>query len=333
MSVAAHAYANPRADLSLADLESLALQWIDDGEWRNFSPHTLTARGIATRGLLWFLRERGLERCGAAEIRAFLAYLSRDPGPEGRWGQARCRGRLRPKSVHLYYRNLRTFCAWLLENEHVDVSPMARLAPPIARDDQVQPFTSEQLTALLAAARRTRSPLRDETIVLFLLDTGARAAELVGLNLGDLDMRSVPPRATVRGKGDKVRTLPMGMALSRMMRAYLRTMPDDRRAEALFRAQRGRSADLGITVAGLDQLIRRLGRDAGISERCYPHRLRHTFAISFLRAGGNMLTLKELLGHESLRIVARYVALAEADILTQHRRCSPGDALLRGKGR
>jgi integrase/recombinase XerD len=71
-----------------------------------------------------------------------------------------------------------------------------------------------------------------------------------------------------------------------------------------------------------------LGRVAGIqSARCSPHTFRHTFAVEFLRGGGNVFSLKELLGHTSLTICNRYIALAQADLERQHRQYSPADRL------
>jgi site-specific recombinase XerD len=89
-----------------------------------------------------------------------------------------------------------------------------------------------------------------------------------------------------------------------------------------------------LTRSGLLQLIRRLGKAAKIEAcRCSPHTFRHTFAVEFLRAGGNVFTLKELLGHTTLTMTQRYVAIAQADIESQHRRFSPADRLKRGGNR
>lgn len=111
------------------------------------------------------------------------------------------------------------------------------------------------------------------------------------------------------------------------MRAYLRDedrMPDD----PVFISERGDGAGNKLTRWGARQVIERLGKTAGLqSVRCSPHTFRHTFAVEFLRAGGNVFTLKQLLGHTGLQVTQRYVALAQADIQSQHRQFSPGDRL------
>src|SRR5205823_6013506 len=93
-------------------------------------------------------------------------------------------------------------------------------APPVARDDQIQPFTDDQVKALLAAARKSRNRVRDEAILLVLIATGMRASELCGLRMRDLDLSG--RSCTVLGKGDKRRTLPLGRNASRALWQYLR---------------------------------------------------------------------------------------------------------------
>jgi len=86
-----------------------------------------------------------------------------------------------------------------------------------------------------------------------------------------------------------------------------------------------------LTRSGLLQLIERLGIAAGIKQvRCSPHTFRHTFAVDFLRNGGNSFNLQQLLGHCDMHMTARYVNVAQADIENQHRRYSPADRIKRG---
>jgi site-specific recombinase XerD len=79
-----------------------------------------------------------------------------------------------------------------------------------------------------------------------------------------------------------------------------------------------------MTREGTLQMVRRWGRCAGFSRsRLSPHTFRHTFAVTFLRLGGDVFTLKAILGHESLTMVNRYVALAQADVMRKHAQFSP----------
>ena len=83
-----------------------------------------------------------------------------------------------------------------------------------------------------------------------------------------------------------------------------------------------------ISVNRLEAIVEIYARKAGISDvRCSPHTLRHTFAISYLRNGGDVFSLQRILGHSSLDIVRCYVNLAEADIKACHRKFSPVDSM------
>lgn len=205
---------------------------------------------------------------------------------------------------------------------------MEAVPSPKARPDQVQPFTREQIGYLISAAKRSQQPRRNEALVLFLLDTGLRASELCSLRLRDMDLQG--HRCTVLGKGNKRRTVPFGGTATKALWQYLREDPRDD-DDPVFFSERSREP---LKRSGLRQLLERLGKAGRIEvTRCSPHTLRHTFAAEFLRAGGNVFTLQQLLGHTTLSMTNRYVALAQADIEAQHRQFSPADRLRRSSPR
>lgn len=83
----------------------------------------------------------------------------------------------------------------------------------------------------------------------------------------------------------------------------------------------------------MQQVLKRLKTRAGITGRCSPHSLRHTFARSYLVNGGDAFSLQQILGHTTLDMVKRYVSLADADVAAKHRVASPADRLIGGRGR
>ncbi len=131
----------------------------------------------------------------------------------------------------------------------------------------------------------------------------------------------------VLGKSGKYRTVYIGRSTSKALWQYLWA----RRAkshEPLFTSKRGTSTSEALTRSGILQLFDKLGHEANVQGvRCSPHTFRHTSALMFLRNGGNVFTIKEILGHTSLAICNRYVAIAQADIGQQQRRFSPTDNL------
>lgn len=228
--------------------------------------------------LLWYFREKKVDECGVTELRQFLAYLSsghKEAG--GRWGNPLLIATVKSRTVKDYHATLRTLFNWIVCEGALLASPMDRIPVPVDRPDAVEPFTDAQVKALIAAAKKSRHPRRDDSLVLFLLDTGCRASEVCDLSLKDIDMSA--KRATVQGKGGKSRQVYFGPTTGRALWQYLR---EDERSpqEPLFQSERGER----LTRNGLGQFIQRIGRVAGIeSVRCSPHTFRHTFAISFLR--------------------------------------------------
>jgi site-specific recombinase XerD len=114
---------------------------------------------------------------------------------------------------------LRILYRWLEEEDEVEQNPMARVKPPIVPEQPVPIVPEEGLKRLLAAcAGKTFDARRDTAIVMFLLDTGARRAELAGLRVADLDLDV----ALVLGKGRRERALPFGRNTAVALDRYLR---------------------------------------------------------------------------------------------------------------
>jgi site-specific recombinase XerD len=225
----------------------------------------------------------------------------------------------------MYYSHLRTFFRWMAAEDVVESSPMDRITAPVARPDQIQPFTQEQVEAILKATKKSRHPRRDKAIILFLLDTGVRASELCSLKMCDVDLSGRSCR--VLGKGNKFRSLSFSRETAKVLNQYLQ-QEDRQEDDFLFRADRGTQAGYGLTRSGLFQLVQRLGKVAGIqAARCSPHTFRHTCAVEFLRAGGGVFVLKAMLGHNSLAVTNRYCAISQSDIQSQHQKFSPVERL------
>jgi integrase len=144
-----------------------------------------------------------------------------------------------------------------------------------------------------------------------------------GLRLGDLR----PDRTLkVMGKGAKERIMPVGGTARTAIVRYMGQRGAGRPDEPLFLGRRG-----ALDWRGMQQVLKRLKGRAGITGRCSPHSLRHTFARSYLVNGGDVFSLQRILGHTTLDMVKRYVALAEVEIVRRlHAVASPADRLLIG---
>jgi integrase/recombinase XerD len=273
------------------------------------------------------------------DVRRFLANLrSHRVTPNG--VAPRPSRILSKKTVRNHYIALASLWTWATSENIADRHVVRAIDPPPIEKPAIEPFSKSDVELLLDAcdtsrpytrlgkrecANRRPTADRDRALILLLLDTGARASEVCaeprkgapGLLVGDLDQRN--SHVTVMGKGDKGRILPISAPTSKALWRYLTARPDSLPSDPLILSSRGGGP---FTTAGLLCLVRRLGDRAGVPG-AHPHRFRHTFAINFLRNGGNALELQRLLGHSTLEMVNRYVALAQVDLDNAHRRASP----------
>jgi len=241
-----------------------------------------------------------------------------------------------PKSGSLNYERLSTWAS----TEFDLPNPMKAVPAPRFERAPVDPFSKEDVEALLKACKfsreanttdrrrftmRRHTARRDQAIILTLLDTGLRASELCSLKVGDVDPKT--GRVYVKhglgggAKFRKGRIVFLGKAARRALWRYLAEREDGEDANAPLFAGK---YDRPLSPNALRLLISRLGKKANVN-KCHPHRFRHTFAITYLRAGGDLFTLQALLGHSSLEMVQYYARIAEIDIQQAHRRASPAD--------
>lgn len=229
--------------------------------------------------------------------------------------------------MHAYFRMLRAFTNFCLAEGLLQETPLKNVKAPRVPNDQIQPLVPEQVQALVDAARRTRAPERDVAVILLLVDSGMRCSELMGLTMADVDRGS--GELTVVGKGNKKRTVDMGVACRRALWRYLEAERREAlKDEPLFVSVGGKKSGTALTNSGVHRIVANAGDAGGVKGvRCSPHTLRHTFAVNFLRGGGNLFELQQLMGHADLTVLRRYVALAEADLAQAHRNASPADRM------
>jgi integrase/recombinase XerD len=283
-----------------------------------------------------YIGDGEVSRVSTQQVRAFLAWLRADYKPHRLTGGDQP---LSPKTIRNFWVTLSAFYRWA-SGEFGFPNPMAAVPAPKFEDAPVEPFAREEIEQLLKAVEycreaktdhrrafimRRSSGNRDRAIILTLLDTGLRASELCSLTIGDVDQKNgrvlVKHGALGGAKGGKGRTVYLGKAARRSLWRYLAEREDAEDLNApLFLGRLNRRFNKNV----LRQLIARLGERAGVA-KCHPHRFRHTFAITYLRSGGDVFTLQSLLGHSTLEMVQHYARLAQIDVEQAHRKASPAD--------
>ncbi len=305
-------------------------RWL--GSERGVSPHTRRAYVSDVAQLADFLGQgRSAARVTTAQVRAFLADLhrSREPATLGR-----------------KLASLRAFFRFLQREGVVALDPTAGLPGPRLPRRLPNPLGVDDCETLAEAAGRRAAPatqgreqelrLRDRALVELLYGAGLRVGELVGLDVRDVDLRSGDVR--VWGKGGKERVVPLPAAAREALAAYLeRRRRPGVLAEPLFVARRGRAPRSAAASPHPDSAAapRRLGardvrrilaaraRAAGVADRVYPHRLRHSYATHLLDMGADLREIQELLGHASLATTQRYTAVSAERLLEAYDRAHP----------
>jgi site-specific recombinase XerD len=320
-----------KSSLLVSDIETYIAGWILDCEARDLSVRTLESRRSVLAKFLWYAEKMEWDHIGSNHIRLFLKYVSEGHKEEegrwgGKWNNTRPKQPVTASTVQTYHRILRTFFYWCMEEAGIDETPMANVGAPTARSPQIQPFTDAQVKQLLAATRKTKQPYRDLSLVYLFCDTGIRESELCNITLSDVNFTT--RQIKIQGKGDKIRYVQFGAKCGKALWQYIQQEgrePDQR----VFLADNGKHQGQPLTRSGVYRIFTRLEKTANITGvRCSPHTARHYFAITFLRNGGNQFTLQTILGHESLEMTKKYVAIAQADMTAQHKKYSPMDRLL-----
>ncbi|MGC4094696.1 MAG: tyrosine recombinase [Polyangiaceae bacterium] len=278
---------------------------------RALSPHTVAAYGRDLSKFVAFAAEH-----------AVTAPQELDLGLVSSWLGSLAKAGLGPRSAARHLSAARGLMKFLLkENELLD--DPTRLAPrPRIGRRLPQPLSEDEMLSLIEApSPDTLRGLRDRAMLSVTYAAGLRVSELVGLTLGDIDLRRGIVSAL--GKGQKRRLVPLGEVALEHLEAYLaaRSAQDAELglSEVVFRSPRGGA----LTRQGFWKIVRQYASKAGLRHRVHPHQLRHSFATHLLRGGADLRSVQTLLGHANIATTEIYTHVSRDHVRAAHARAHP----------
>ena len=179
----------------------------------------------------------------------------------------------------------------------------------------VAPLSIDEVSRFWSSFRNCR----DIAIVGLLLLQGLRSCEVLALDLHDLNFSETQLR--VRGKGSRIRFLPLDPEAVQLLEHYLRLERPPNCGAALFVNLKGHTRGTRMTPAGLRSLFRHHRLTTGVG-RANPHRFRHTFATDLIRGGISLPALMHLMGHAQIQTTMVYVNITPQDVYQQYARAA-----------
>ncbi len=263
---------------------------------RQLSAHTVSNYLRDLNKLAGWCDEHSIEQMGQLQghhIRQLLAQLHH-------------RG-LGGRSLQRWLSSLRTFFRYGLKRNWLKADPTSGIQAPKSPRKLPKTLDVDQVSQFLSLKGGSWLDCRDHAIIELLYSSGLRLAELVTLNIGDLDLKD--RTMTVTGKGNKTRQLPIGSHAAEAVGIWL-TRRDEVAAgnidpQALFLSQRGRR----ISPRTIQERMKQLSLRQGMHGKVHPHMLRHSFASHLLESSGDLRAVQELLGHANISTTQIYTHL------------------------
>ena len=261
---------------------------------RRLSPHTAAAYGRDLAALVEYCESEGIPDWNALDTQHLRAFAARSH-----------RRGLAPRSVQRQLSAARSLFRYLMREGALSRDPCADVQAPKSRKRLPVTLDADTMARLLEFRGDDRLGVRDKAVMELFYSSGLRLAELLGLDLVDLDLRDRTVRVT--GKGRKVRIVPVGRhaveALTRWLAERASLVPADE--TAVFVGVGGRR--LGPRI--VQRRIARWARLQGLPEHVHPHMFRHSFASHLLESSGDLRAVQELLGHANISTTQVYTHL------------------------
>lgn len=245
-----------------------------------------------------------LEGVRALHIRQFIAEIAKRQNPH-------TKKTLATHTIRGYTQVVKGFLNWCSEEYEgiISANTTRHITMPKVDQDIIEVFTDDQIKALFKACDSEYNDElvhRDRAILAIFADTGIRLSEMVGLTTDHVVLTHKSGYIRVFGKGNKWRDVGLGHTARLHVHRYISRYrhPSIGEEKALFLKRDGDP----IHNEGVADIVRRLGEHAGVKGvRCSPHTFRHTYAVNYLRNGGDLFKLSRSLGHAKTETTEIYL--------------------------
>ena len=228
---------------------------------------------------------------------------------------------LNRNSISRKLSSIRTFYNYLVNNDLVKINYFSDVSNPKKNKNLPHYLKDDEINKLFSIPdTSTALGQRNLLIIEMLYATGVRVSELVNIKLKDIDIYN--DSIKIRGKGNKERIVFFGSFCKSALEIYLdegRKELDKKGSIYLFLNKFGNKLSDRMIRNILDDLILK----AGVEKHVHPHMIRHTFATDMLNSGADLMTVKELLGHESINTTSIYTHVSNEQIRRVYDNCHP----------
>ncbi len=282
---------------------------------RNCSPLTIRDYRHYLEIFSLFLKDKGGSRPGdinLERVKKFRVYLSRKTDEKGKG--------LKRITQSYYVIALRAFLRYLIKND-VKTLPPEKIDLPKTESRSLKFLSSSQVRRLLNAPLcSTLQGLRDKVILEMLFSTGLRVSELVKLNRDQINFKT--KEIGVVGKGGRARVVFLSPTAGKWLQRYLTSREDNfkplfiRYAGGVDGTQDGEK--MRLTARSVQRLVVRYVKKSGLPVKATPHVLRHSFATDLLRAGADLRSVQEMLGHKNIATTQIYTHVTDRRLKKIH---------------
>lgn len=274
---------------------------------KNYSDETIHSYSIDIEEFLDYINSECINICevGYDVVKAWLIHLDEKKN--------------KSTTVSRKISSLRGFYKYLINNKVMNSNPFSLVSLPKKERHLPRFFYYNELEEMFQVPKlNTALGQRDRLLLEMLYATGVRVSELVNIKVSDINGEEIK----VLGKGNKERIVEFGDYAESILELYLNEgykSLNVKKSEYLFLNNRGGK----LTTRGVRYILDNIINKTTIDKKISPHMLRHTFATHLLNEGCNLLTVQELLGHESLTATSIYTHITNDRLKEVYFKCHP----------